>query len=53
MTDKKIKPEIPLEAQLQEQLKKIQFTFHKSARNYFDREVNYRFNRAGQFDDRN
>ncbi len=36
MTDKKINDDDPLNEQLQEQLKRVLFTFHKSAKNYFD-----------------
>lgn len=35
MTDKKVKKDEPLEVQLQSQLKKILFSFHKSARNFY------------------
>lgn len=35
MTDKKIKKDEPLDDQLQKQLKKILFSFHKSARNFY------------------
>lgn len=35
MTDKKIKKEEPLDEQLQNQLKKILFSFHPSARNFY------------------
>jgi hypothetical protein len=35
MTDKKIKKDEPLEEQLQNQLKKILFSFHPSARNFY------------------
>jgi uncharacterized protein YbaP (TraB family) len=35
MTDKKIKKDEPLDEQLQNQLKKILFSFHKSARNFY------------------
>ena len=35
MTDKKIKKEEPLDEQLQNQLKKILFSFHQSARNFY------------------
>ncbi|MDB5275095.1 MAG: lipoprotein [Ferruginibacter sp.] len=46
MTDKKIKEDIPVQEQFQEQLKKILFNFHKSARNFFETDTNgYRFKR--------
>ena len=35
LTDKKIKKDEPLEDQLQDQLKKILFSFHPSARNFY------------------
>ena len=35
MTDKKIKKDEPLDEQLQNQLKKILFSFHPSARNFY------------------
>jgi hypothetical protein len=35
MTEKKIKPEEPLDEQLQSQLKKRLFTFYKSGRNFY------------------
>lgn len=35
MTDKKIKKDEPLDEQLQNQLKRILFSFHKSARNFY------------------
>lgn len=40
MTDKKIKMDRPLEEQLLEQLKHLQFTFHKSAKNFYESENN-------------
>ncbi|MCW3094195.1 MAG: lipoprotein [Ferruginibacter sp.] len=46
MTDKKLKPEIPFEEQYNEQLKRVLFTFHKSARNFFESESNYRFSKT-------
>jgi hypothetical protein len=46
MTDKKIKEDTPVMEQFQEQLKKILFNFHKSARNFFEADANgYRFKR--------
>ena len=35
MTDKKIKKDEPLDEQLQNQLKRILFSFHPSARNFY------------------
>ena len=35
MTDKKLKPEEPMDDQLQKQLRKLLFTFHKSAKNFY------------------
>ncbi len=40
MTDKKIKTDKPLQEQLLEQLKHLQFTFHKSAKNFYESENN-------------
>ncbi len=52
MTDKKLKEGKLQAPQLQEQLKKLQFTFRKSARNYFESDNNmYRFNRGDDNDD--
>lgn len=44
MTDKKLKEEKPADEQYQEQLKKILYNFHPSARNF------YEFNRYGNYD---
>ena len=53
MTDKKIKTSEPLNEQLQEQLKRLLFTFHKSARNFFDGEGNgYRFTKVTDYEER-
>ena len=53
MTDKKIKTSEPLNEQLQEQLKRLLFTFHKSARNFFDSEGNgYRFTKVTDYEER-
>ena len=47
LTDKKLQKSIPLEPQLQEQLKKILFTFHKSGKNFFDADdTGYRFTKT-------
>jgi len=35
MTDKKLKAEEPIDDQLQKQLRKLLFGFHKSAKNYY------------------
>lgn len=43
MTDKKIKPEIPVQEQLEEQLKKLVFAQYKSAENFFEDENNYHY----------
>ena len=46
MTDKRIKDDTPVLQQFNEQLKKIQFNFHKSARNFFEADANaYRYRR--------
>ena len=46
MTDKKIKEDIPVQEQFQEQLKKVLFNFHKSARNFYEADAHgYRFKR--------
>ncbi|HMJ48182.1 MAG TPA: hypothetical protein VK498_12695, partial [Ferruginibacter sp.] len=41
MTDKKLKESEPVEEQLQAQLKKILFSFHKSAKNFFSGDDTY------------
>jgi uncharacterized protein YbaP (TraB family) len=41
MTDKKLKEDEPVKTQLQEQLKKIVYGFHKSAKNFFDSDNYY------------
>jgi len=44
MTDKKIKEDTPMQEQFQEQLKKVLFNFHKSARIFFEADAHgYRF----------
>ena len=35
MSDKKLKPDEPVEEQFQKQLQRLQFSFHKSARNFY------------------
>ena len=48
MTDKKIKEDQPTIEQFQEQLKRILFNFHKSAKNYFEEDGNnFRFKNMG------
>jgi len=48
MTDKKIKEDQPTIEQFQEQLKRILFNFHKSAKNYFEEDRNnFRFKNTG------
>ena len=41
MTDKNLKEDEPVNSQLQEQLKKILYGFHKSAKNFFDSDSYY------------
>lgn len=48
MTDKKLKEDKSQQVQLQEQLKRVLFTFHKSAKNFFDSDSGaFQFNRDG------
>jgi uncharacterized protein YbaP (TraB family) len=49
MTDKKLKDDEPQDEQLQKQLKKILFSSHKSARNFFESEGDYRFKRIADY----
>jgi hypothetical protein len=52
MTDKKIKDDMPLYDQFQEQLKKLLFTFHKSGKNFFESDGNdYRFRKIGEYEE--
>ncbi|MEO6548148.1 MAG: TraB/GumN family protein [Ferruginibacter sp.] len=48
MTEKKIKPGLPVESQFQEQLKRMLFNFHKSAHNFFDGDNHYRYSKDGE-----
>ncbi len=51
MTDKKIKEDQPIIEQFQEQLKRILFNFHKSAKNYFEEDSNnFRFKNRGDYE---
>lgn len=43
MTDKKLKDDKPVDEQFQEQLKKILFTYHPSAKYFFETYYNYRY----------
>ncbi|MEP7109829.1 MAG: TraB/GumN family protein, partial [Ferruginibacter sp.] len=53
MTDKKLKADRPQDEQFQEQLKRMLFTFRKSARNFFGEESNgYHFTKAGDNEER-
>ena len=49
MTDKKLKDGEPEDAQLQEQLKKLQFIAYKSAANFYDSDNGYRFKRIADY----
>ena len=52
MTDKKIKTDKPLDEQFQEQLKRVLFSFHKSAKIFFGASSdNYRFKRIGDYEE--
>jgi uncharacterized protein YbaP (TraB family) len=52
MTDRKIKTDKPQDEQFQEQLKKILFSFHKSAKEFFESGENgYRFKKVGEYDE--
>jgi uncharacterized protein YbaP (TraB family) len=52
MTDKKIKTDKPQNEQFQEQLKKILFSFHKSAKEFFESDENgYRFKKVGEYEE--
>ena len=53
MTDKKLKSDKPQDEQFREQLKRIQFAFRKSARNFFENENNgYRFTKITDNEER-
>ncbi|MEO7768945.1 MAG: hypothetical protein ABIS01_16055, partial [Ferruginibacter sp.] len=52
MTDKKIRPELSVNDQYQEQLKRLLFTFHKSAHSFFDGNGNYHFSKSGENEER-
>ena len=47
MTEKKIKKDEPLDEQLQKQLKKLLFTFHKSGENFYGYDDYYGRTRRG------
>jgi uncharacterized protein YbaP (TraB family) len=52
MTDKKIREDMPLNEQLEEQLKRLLFTFHKSAKNFFEQGGNnFRYRRGSGYED--
>ncbi len=52
MTDKKIKKDKPQNEQFQEQLKKILFIAHKSAKNFFETDgSHYNFKKVGEYED--
>ena len=52
MTDKKIKTDKPQNEQFQEQLKKVLFSFHKSAKEFFEPDENgYRFKKVGEYEE--
>ena len=52
MTEKRIKEDTPVLEQFEEQLKKVIFNFHKSARNFFEADANgYRYKRRVAEDD--
>ena len=52
MTDKKLKTEKPVDEQLQEQLKKLLFTFRKSARKFFENDgYHYQFKPVGEYNE--
>ena len=52
MTDKKLRADKPQNAQFQDQLKKILFSFHKSAKNFFEADGNsYHYKKSGDYDE--
>ena len=52
MTDKKLREDKPQMEQFQEQLKKIIFSFHKSAKNFFDADGgNYHYRKGVDYDE--
>lgn len=52
MTDKKLKPGEPMQEQLQKELQKLLFSFHKSGKYFFSSERNYdRYNGASDYGD--
>ncbi len=52
MTDKKIKDDKPVLEQFQEQLKKLLFSFHKSAKNFYEADgTNYRYRKMMDYED--
>ncbi|MBK8610566.1 MAG: TraB/GumN family protein [Chitinophagaceae bacterium] len=51
MTDKKIKEDEPLDEQLNNQLKRRLFGFHKSARNFYGYNGNYKFTAIDDYED--
>ena len=52
MTDKKLRDDKPQIEQFQEQLKKILFSTHKSAKNFYEEDGNgYRFKKSGDYEE--
>ena len=52
MTDKRLRNDKPQNEQFQEQLKKILFSFHKSAKNFFEADGNnYHYKKDGDYED--
>ena len=51
MTDKKIKADEPLDEQLQDQLKRRIYSFHKSARNFYGNNNTGGFRSIGNYED--
>jgi hypothetical protein len=49
MTDKKLKEDEPQNEQLEKQLKKILFSAHKSAVNFYDSDGDYRYRRVSDY----
>ena len=52
MTDKRLRNDKPQNEQFQEQLKKIMFSFHKSAKNFFESDgSNYHYKKDGDYEE--
>ena len=52
MTDKRLREDKPQNEQFQEQLKKILFSFHKSAKNFFEADGNsYHYKKGGDYEE--